>query len=126
MPFSATRVDGQTGRRRGSSCDGDGVRRRILRRSRITARRWGPWGRLGAGFVVGTTLFSGRRAWFVYAVAVGHATARRRLPFELMPFLDDAHRLGLLRAVGPEYQFRHAEFQDHLVRTAGTRVERFV
>lgn len=66
--------------------------------------------------VVGTTLFSGRRAWFVYAVAVAHEAARRRLPFGLMPFLDDAHRLGLLRAVGPEYQFRHAEFQDHLAR----------
>lgn len=31
-----------------------------------------------------------------------------------MPFLDDMHRLGLLRAVGPLYQFRHAEIQDHL------------
>jgi WD40 repeat protein len=31
-----------------------------------------------------------------------------------MSFLDDAHRLGLLRAVGPIYQFRHADFQDHL------------
>jgi hypothetical protein len=31
-----------------------------------------------------------------------------------MPFLDDAHRLGLLRAVGPAYQFRHAELHDHL------------
>jgi hypothetical protein len=25
----------------------------------------------------------------------------RRLPRNLMPFLDDCHRLGLLRAVGP-------------------------
>ncbi|MGW3820473.1 hypothetical protein [Streptomyces sp. NPDC005046] len=31
-----------------------------------------------------------------------------------MAFLDDAHRLGLLRTVGPVYQFRHAELQDHL------------
>jgi hypothetical protein len=31
-----------------------------------------------------------------------------------MSFLDDAHRLGLLRTVGPIYQFRHAELQDHL------------
>jgi ketosteroid isomerase-like protein len=30
-----------------------------------------------------------------------------------MRFLDDAHRLGLLRTVGPIYQFRHAELQDH-------------
>jgi hypothetical protein len=31
-----------------------------------------------------------------------------------MPFLDHAHRLGLLRAVGPVYQFRHAALHDHL------------
>ncbi len=31
-----------------------------------------------------------------------------------MPFLDECHRLGLLRAVGPVYQFRHAEFHDYL------------
>ena len=37
-----------------------------------------------------------------------------RLPRNLMPFLDDAHRLGLLRAVGPIYQFRHADLHDHL------------
>jgi hypothetical protein len=40
--------------------------------------------------------------------------AGHRLPLRLMRFLDDAHRLGLLRAVGPTYQFRHAELQDHL------------
>jgi hypothetical protein len=34
-----------------------------------------------------------------------------------MPFLDDAHRLGLLHAVGPVYQFRHAELHDHLAAT---------
>jgi hypothetical protein len=28
--------------------------------------------------------------------------------------LEDAHRLSLLRAVGPVYQFRHAELQDYL------------
>jgi len=37
---------------------------------------------------------------------------RHLLPLRLMRFLDDAHRLGLLRAVGPAYQFR--ELQDHL------------
>ena len=34
-----------------------------------------------------------------------------------MHFLDDAHRLGLLRTVGPIYQFRHAELHDHLAAT---------
>lgn len=28
------------------------------------------------------------------------------------------HRLGLLRAVGPLYQFRHAELHDHLAASA--------
>jgi hypothetical protein len=41
-----------------------------------------------------------------------------RLPRKLMHFLDDAHRLGLLRTVGPIYQFRHAELQDHLATTS--------
>ncbi|WP_123962288.1 NACHT domain-containing NTPase [Streptomyces sp. TLI_185] len=63
---------------------------------------------------VGVSLFSGERACLVYAVAVIHAWWRGHLPLTLMRFLDDAHRLNLLRAVGPAYQFRHAEFQDHL------------
>jgi hypothetical protein len=37
-----------------------------------------------------------------------------------MGFLDDAHRLGLLRTAGSVYQFRHAELQDHLAKTGET------
>ncbi|MET9793873.1 hypothetical protein [Streptomyces canus] len=66
-------------------------------------------------------LFSGSRAWFAYAVAAGWTALRGDLPFRLMPFLDDAYRLGLLRTVGPVYQFRHAEFQDHLASPYLTR-----
>ncbi|GIG69194.1 hypothetical protein [Phytomonospora endophytica] len=40
------------------------------------------------------------------------------LPISLMRFLDDAHRRGVLRQVGAEYQFRHARLADHL---GGTR-----
>jgi len=40
--------------------------------------------------------------------------AQGRLPWRVMEFLDDSYRLGLLRVVGPVYQFRHAELQDHL------------
>jgi hypothetical protein len=40
-----------------------------------------------------------------------------------MPFLNDAHRLGLLHTVGPIYQFRHAAFQDHLAETYRQRGE---
>jgi hypothetical protein len=60
-------------------------------------------------------------AWLTYLPAVCRLAACGKLPFRLMAFLDDAYRLGLLRTVGPAYQFRHAEFQDHLVRTADTQ-----
>ncbi|MFD0802090.1 hypothetical protein ACFQZU_12295, partial [Streptomonospora algeriensis] len=70
---------------------------------------------LGFGLVYGLGAGS-HHAWVAYAVATGRLAWRRRLPRRLMPFLDDAHRLGLLRAVGPVYQFRHAELQDHLAR----------
>ncbi|MDQ7907643.1 hypothetical protein RB614_24275 [Phytohabitans sp. ZYX-F-186] len=37
-------------------------------------------------------------------------------PLRLMTFLDDAHRLGVLRQVGPHYQFRHVFLRDRLAR----------
>lgn len=80
---------------------------------------FGRWAVLvfGVGFGLVYALgFGGQHAWTAYAVAVCHWAVRGRLPWRLMPFLDDAHRLGLLRAVGPVYQFRHAELQDHLAR----------
>lgn len=67
---------------------------------------------LGLGIGVGK-----HHAWVAYTAATYRLAWDRRLPRRLMPFLDDAHRLGLLRAVGPYYQFRHAEFQDHLAKT---------
>ncbi|WP_344592027.1 NACHT domain-containing protein [Actinomadura vinacea] len=68
------------------------------------------------GLTVGLTV--GRHhAWPAYLIATFWLAQRRRLPLRLMVFLDDAHRLGLLRAVGPIYQFRHAELQDHLTAT---------
>ncbi|GAA3419741.1 NACHT domain-containing protein [Streptosporangium vulgare] len=54
------------------------------------------------------------RAWLAYTIAVWRLAKKKHLPRKLMAFLDDAHRLGLLRTVGPIYQFRHAELQDHL------------
>lgn len=35
-------------------------------------------------------------------------------PFRLMSFLDDAHKLGVLRLTGPHFQFRHALLQQRL------------
>src|SRR5215470_16108283 len=68
---------------------------------------------LGAGLAGGLAV-SDHHAWPAYLAASYHLAWRRQLPRHLMQFLDDAHRLGLLRAVGPVYQFRHAELQDHL------------
>ncbi|MFI0409193.1 NACHT domain-containing protein [Actinomadura sp. 3N508] len=73
-----------------------------------------------AGLVVGFPggLLSGHhRAWSAYLVATWRLAWAGLLPRQLMPFLDDCHRLGLLRAVGPLYQFRHAELHDHLAAT---------
>ncbi|MEO3863801.1 hypothetical protein [Acrocarpospora sp. B8E8] len=60
-------------------------------------------------------------AWFVFMIAAARLASARRLPWRLIAFLDDAHRLGMLRAVGPIYQFRHAELHDHLARTLPTQ-----
>jgi hypothetical protein len=68
------------------------------------------------GLPAGLTI-SNHRAWIAYLVATYRLALAGRLPRRLMPLLDDAHRLGLLRAVGPIYQFRHAELHDHLAET---------
>ncbi len=53
---------------------------------------------------------------------VAFAQLRRqwRTPVRLMRFLEDARARGILRTIGPVYQFRHAALQDHLARQALT------
>lgn len=62
------------------------------------------------------TLFRGPRFWLFHLLSTRLPPRRRTLPLRLPEFFDDAHRLGLLRRVGPVYQFRHADLQDHLAR----------
>jgi hypothetical protein len=62
-------------------------------------------------------------AWLSYMLTSCRLAAAGKLPLRLMDFLDDAHRLGLLRATGSAYQFRHAEFHDHLIRACHLRIE---
>ncbi|WP_329428141.1 site-specific integrase [Streptosporangium sp. NBC_01495] len=72
---------------------------------------------LAAGLMVGLSRglnHGNHHAWLAYTIAIRRLAKKEHLPFTLMTFLDDAHRLGLLRTVGPIYQFRHAELQDHL------------
>ncbi|MEV4252786.1 hypothetical protein AB0J52_06405 [Spirillospora sp. NPDC049652] len=67
----------------------------------------------GGGLASGLTL-SDHRAWPAYLIATWQLARTGLLPRRLMPFLDDCHRIGLLRAVGPVYQFRHADLHDYL------------
>ncbi|MEU8512803.1 hypothetical protein AB0C76_14605 [Kitasatospora sp. NPDC048722] len=73
-------------------------------------------------------------AWSCSALALvamsrwGRWTATRvelwlsgRLPWNVMGFLEDAHRLGLLRQVGGVHQYRHAELRRRL---AGAEADR--
>ncbi|MFI6744362.1 NACHT domain-containing protein [Nonomuraea sp. NPDC050451] len=65
------------------------------------------------GFISGL-IVGNRHAWLACTIAVAGLAVVRRLPWRIMDFLDDAHRVGLLRTVGPVYQFRHAAMHDHL------------
>ncbi|RGA06328.1 NACHT domain-containing protein [Microbispora triticiradicis] len=74
---------------------------------------FGPVAALGGGLVFG--LVSGKHyAWLGGGITVQRLARAGHVPRNLMAFLDDAHRLGLLRTVGPVYQFRHADLHDHL------------
>lgn len=53
-------------------------------------------------------------AWPTYTLALAWLALRRRLPWSLMSFLEEAHQKGILRRAGPRYQFRHLELQEHL------------
>ncbi|MFE2541735.1 NACHT domain-containing protein [Actinacidiphila glaucinigra] len=75
---------------------------------------------LGAGFVFGllglaTALCE--TAWAYFIVVRLPLVACRKIPADLMGFLQDAHEhRGVLRQVGAVYQFRHIDLQRHLAR----------
>ena len=53
-------------------------------------------------------------AWSRFQVSSMLLALRRRLPWRLMGFLEDAHAQGVLRQAGVVYQFRHLELQHRL------------
>lgn len=59
------------------------------------------------------------QAWGRFALARAYLAATGRLPWRLMAFLREAHRRGVLRQVGPVYQFRHARLRDRLAEEYG-------
>ncbi|WP_165495102.1 NACHT domain-containing protein [Actinomadura roseirufa] len=71
---------------------------------------------LALGAFVIASLLTGTGVRYLFAVL--YLGGRRRVPFRLMRFLEDAHRVGLLRQVGPVYQFRHAALQHRLAEHA--------
>ncbi|MFI1102257.1 NACHT domain-containing protein [Streptomyces melanogenes] len=60
-------------------------------------------------------------AWGRLAVARLWLCGRGALPWRLMAFLGEAHRLGVLRQAGAVYQFRHARLQERLSSPPATR-----
>ncbi|GGT10211.1 NACHT domain-containing protein [Streptomyces chromofuscus] len=57
-------------------------------------------------------------AWGRTATARVWLALTGRAPWRLMTFLEDAHRLGVLRQTGARYEFRHQHLQRHLADTA--------
>ncbi|WP_344955916.1 NACHT domain-containing protein [Actinomadura miaoliensis] len=77
----------------------------------------GPVNGVSYGLLFGLTfaLMIGLRSCSgTYLVALLYLRSRRMAPLRLMRFLEDAHRLGLLRQTGTVHQFRNAKLQDRL------------
>jgi hypothetical protein len=84
----------------------------------VTTLTWAIEPRLACVIAVVMAIFitteGKHHAWLAYVIATSDYARAGQLPRQLMLFLDDMHRIGVLRAAGPAYQFRHAQFQDHL------------
>ncbi|MFC4118011.1 NACHT domain-containing protein [Nonomuraea zeae] len=74
-----------------------------------------------AGTLAGVLTFGNHHASLLCKVAGMRQALAKQLPRRIMDFLDDAHRVGLLRTVGPVYQFRHAALHDHLAAADGSQ-----
>src|SRR5262249_7288889 len=66
------------------------------------------------GFAFRLALNGYGSVWPQWIFAREILTIRRRVPQRLIAFLSDAHKRGVLRQVGPVYQFRHIELQRRL------------
>ncbi|ROP35733.1 hypothetical protein [Saccharothrix texasensis] len=81
---------------------------------------------IGAGLALGVTAaFTGgipvmfpSTVWIRYLTAKWWLALGRHVPIRLLPFLDDACALGVMRRVGAGYQFRHIDLQRHFSHVA--------
>jgi hypothetical protein len=76
---------------------------------------------LSSGLMLGFALAVLHLRWWWFTVARIWLATRGKLPWELMMFLEDARKLGVLRQAGACYQFRHALVQDRLADRRATR-----
>jgi hypothetical protein len=67
-----------------------------------------------AGLTVGLVAACVQSSYGAFTTARFWLAAGRHLPWRLLSFLDDAHRVGVLRQIGAVYQFRHIELQRFL------------
>ncbi|MFD6275083.1 NACHT domain-containing protein [Streptomyces sp. NPDC060209] len=75
------------------------------------------WALMAVAMPVFWLLFSfGSSAWGGFTMARLYFWATGRLPWHLLPFLEDAHARGVLRQAGGVYRFRHIELRDRLAR----------
>ncbi|MFE2263550.1 NACHT domain-containing protein [Streptomyces griseosporeus] len=59
--------------------------------------------------------------WWSYKISHLYSFILGRLPLQFETFLEDMHRLGILRNVAGTYHFRHAELQDRLAQRGERR-----
>ncbi|MFD1545996.1 NACHT domain-containing protein [Nonomuraea guangzhouensis] len=84
----------------------------------------GPWdwlSDLGLGLIVGGlagTAQRPRQAWLTSRITFLFLALSGDYPVRVMRFYDEMHRLGVLRAVGPFYEFRHDALHDHFTTSA--------
>jgi len=55
-------------------------------------------------------------SWTGFSITRARLATLRRTPWRLMTFLDDTRHLGILRQVGPVYQFRHTRLREQLAQ----------
>lgn len=69
----------------------------------------------------GKKMPSGMVAWIRFRVAHLRFALAKELPLGYFRFLDEAHRLGVLRQTGGNYQFSHRRLRDRLLEPAEAR-----
>ena len=76
---------------------------------------------LAAGIAAGLSVCASESASPQWVISRLWLALRRRLPWRLMRFLEEAHEIGLLRRMGATYQFRHIALQQLLAGKGSSR-----